>query len=210
MIRVLVADDHPVVRWGLRQMFEDLPDMRITGEATTSDAVIQQVATAAYDVVILDLSLPPDGGMAALKEIRRLAPQLPVLILSIHPEDELAIRMLRLGASGYVTKGAEANTLVPALRKVAHGGKYVSPAISERMLDAVGPQANRDPRDTLTSREREVLRLLGQGRTVSEIAADLRLSVKTVSTYRTRLLEKLGARTTGDLIRYAISEKLAD
>lgn len=210
MIRVLVADDHPVVRWGLRQMFENLPDMRITGEATTSVAVIDQVAATPYDVVILDLSLPPDGGMAALKEIRRLKPDLPVLILSIYPEDELAIRMLRLGASGYVTKGAEADVLVPALRKVAQGGKYVSPKISESMLDAVGPRAHLDPRETLTSRERQVLRLLGQGRTISAIAADLRLSVKTVSTYRTRLLEKLSVRTTGELIRYAIGEKLVD
>jgi two-component system invasion response regulator UvrY len=210
MIRVLVADDHPVVRRGLRQMFEHAPDVRITGEATTSDGVIEQVQAGSYDVVILDLALPPDGGMEALKEIRRSEPDLPVLILSIYPEEELAIRMLRLGASGYVTKGAEADVLLPALRKVAQGGRYVSPAISERMLDAMGPRADLNPRDTLTSRERQVLRLLGQGRTVSEIAAELRLSVKTVSTYRTRLLEKLSARTTGDLIRYAINEKLVD
>lgn len=210
MIRILVADDHPVVRWGLRQMFEHAADMRVTGEATTSDAVVARVGTGLFDVVILDLALPPGGGMQALKEIRQLAPQLPVLILSIYPEEELAVRMLRLGANGYVTKGAEADVLLPAIRKVAHGGTYVSSAVNDLMVHAVRPRDTANPRDSLTSREREVLRLLGEGRTISEIASDLRLSVKTVSTYRTRLLEKVGARTTGELIRYAIRERLAD
>jgi two-component system, NarL family, invasion response regulator UvrY len=210
MISILVADDHPVVRWGLRQMFERYPDLRIAGEATTSDGAVEQVRRGKYDLVILDLALPPGGGMEALKAIREIAPTLPVLILSIYPEEELAIRMLRLGASGYVTKGAEADVLVPAIRKVAQGARYVSPAVSEQLLASVGPRGAGHPRDALTAREHQVLRLLGQGRTIGEIAGELRLSVKTVSTYRTRLLEKLNVRTTGELIRYAINERIAD
>jgi two-component system, NarL family, invasion response regulator UvrY len=168
------------------------------------------VAQGGWDVVILDLALPPGGGMEALRIIRAAQPALPVLILSIYPEEELAIRMLKLGANGYVTKGAEADVLVPAIRRVAQGGKYVSPRISEQLLAAVGPRRPGDPRDTLTARERQVLRLLGQGRTVGDIAGELKLSVKTVSTYRSRLLEKLNVRTTGDLIRYAINERIVE
>jgi two-component system, NarL family, invasion response regulator UvrY len=210
MIDILVADDHPVVRWGLRQMFENYPDLRIAGEATTSDAVVEQVKHGTWDLVILDLALPPGGGMEALKAIRTLAPDLPILVLSIYPEEELAVRMLRLGANGYVTKGAEAEILVPAIRKVAQGGKYVSPAVSELLLASVGPKGAADPKESFTAREHQVLRLLGRGRTITEIAQELRLSVKTVSTYRTRLLEKLGMRTTGELIRYAVSEKMVE
>jgi two-component system, NarL family, invasion response regulator UvrY len=210
MIRILVADDHPVVRSGLRLMFESHPDLHIAGEAKTSDAVVQQVRDGTWDVVILDLALPPGGGMEALKAIRELAPKLPVLILSIYPEEELAIRMLRLGANGYVTKGAEADILVPAIRTVVRGSTYVSPAVNERLLASVGPRNALHPRDTLTAREHQVLRLLGQGRTIGAIAQELKLSVKTVSTYRSRLLEKLNVQTTGELIRYAISERIVD
>lgn len=191
-------------------MFDKHPELRITGEATTSQQVVEQVRRAQWDVVILDLALPPDGGMEALKQIKELDTKLPVLILSIYPEEELAIRMLRLGASGYVTKGAEADVLVPALLKVARGGRYVSPAISEQLLASVGSGTAAHPRDALTDREHEVLRLLGRGRTISDIARELKLSVKTVSTYRTRLLEKLNVRTTGELIRYAVTNKLVE
>ena len=210
MINILVADDHPVVRSGLRLMFEDYPDLRIAGEATTSDGVVEQVGRRGWDVVILDLALPPGGGMEALKTIKEMAPALPVLILSIYPEEELAIRMLRLGASGYVTKGADAAVLVPAIRKVAQGAKYVSPAVAEILLATVGPKGTTHPGDGVTPREHQVLRLLGQVRTITEIAHELKLSVKTVSTYRTRLLEKVNVRTTGELIRYAISEKIVE
>lgn len=210
MIEILVADDHPVVRWGLKQMFENYPDLHIAGEAATSDALIEQVRRRSWNLVILDLALPPGGGMEALKTIRDIAPQLPVLILSIYPEEDLAIRMLRLGANGYITKGAEADVLVPAIRKVAKGEKYVSAAVSEQLLASMGPKGVGHAQDALTARELQVLRLLGQGRTITEIAKELKLSVKTVSTYRSRLLEKLQVRTTGELIRYAISEKIVE
>lgn len=210
MIRVLVADDHPVVRRGLRQMFESCPDIEIVGEAETALEVIEQVARQPCDVVILDLGLPEGGGIEALRAIRVSAPNLPVLILSVHPEGELAIRMLRLGAAGYVTKGAESSVLVPAIRKVAAGGRFVSEAVSEKLLQSVGRKITERPHETLSDREYQVLRLMVQGHTITEIAGQLSLSIKTVSTYRTRLLEKLGVRTTAELIRYAIEHKLAD
>ena len=210
MIRILIADDHPVVRRGLRQMFESYPDLRIGGEATTSDEVVELVKRGTWDVVILDLGLPGAGGIEALKAIKEFAPRLPVLVLSVHPEDELAIRMLRLGADGYITKGAESDVLVPAIRKVARGGRFVSAAVSERLLESVGPRSSAQPHERLSDREYQVLRLLAAGKTSTEIATDLSLSIKTVSTYRTRLLQKLNVRTTADLIRYALAQKLVE
>lgn len=210
MIRVLVADDHPVVRSGLRQMFEQFPDIQIVAEARTSSEAIQMVGSQPCDVVILDLGLPDAGGMEALRTIKECRPELPVLILSVHPEGELAIRMLRLGAAGYVTKGAGADVLIPALRKVARGGRFVSETINEKLLQSVGRRKSEQPHESLSDREYQVLRLLVQGSTMSEIAQQLSLSVKTVSTYRARLLEKLGARTTADLIRYALERKLTE
>lgn len=210
MIRVLIADDHPVVRSGLRQMFEPYADIVIAGEARTSAETIAMVGEHPYDVIILDLGLPDAGGMEALRAIKARTPDLPVLILSVHPEDELAIRMLRLGADGYITKGAGADVLVPALRKVARGGRFVSETINEKLLQSVGRRHTEQPHESLSDREYQVLRLLAQGSTMSEIARQLTLSVKTVSTYRARLIEKLGVRTTAELIRYAIERKLID
>lgn len=210
MIRILVADDHPVVRNGLRQMLEMHPDLRITGEATTSEEAIALVRQDKWDVVILDLGLPGAGGIEVLKILKEHAPRLPVLVLSVHPEDELAIRLLRLGADGYITKGAESDVLVPAIRKVARGGRFISEAVNERLLERVGPHSGGELHERLSDREYQVLRLLAAGKTTTEIANELSLSVKTVSTYRTRLLEKLNVRTTADLIRYALAQKLVE
>jgi DNA-binding NarL/FixJ family response regulator len=210
MIRILVADDHPVVRRGLRQMFESSPDLHIGGEATTSDEAIEFVKREKWDVVILDLGLPGAGGIEVLRAIKDHNPKTPVLVLSVHPEDELAIRLLRLGADGYITKGAESDVLVPAIRKVARGGRFVSEAMSEKLLERVGPRSGAEPHERLSDREYQVLRLLAAGKTTTEVANELSLSVKTVSTYRTRLLEKLNVRTTADLIRYALAQKLVE
>jgi DNA-binding NarL/FixJ family response regulator len=210
MIRILVADDHPVVRRGLHQMLESYPDLRIGGEATTSEEAIALVKRDKWDVVILDLGLPGAGGIEVLRAIKQHSPKLPVLVLSVHPEDELAIRLLRLGADGYITKGAESDVLVPAIRKVARGGRFVSEAVNEKLLERVGPRSAAEPHERLSDREYQVLRLLAAGKTTTEIANDLSLSVKTVSTYRTRLLEKLNVRTTADLIRYALAQKLVE
>jgi DNA-binding NarL/FixJ family response regulator len=210
MIRILVADDHPVVRRGLRQMLESYADLRIAGEASTSDEAIAIVKREKWDVVILDLGLPGAGGIEVLRAIKEHSPRLPVLVLSVHPEDELAIRVLRLGADGYITKGAESDVLVPAIRKVARGGRFVSEAVSDKLLERVGPRSSAEPHERLSDREYQVLRLLAAGKTSTEIANELALSVKTVSTYRTRLLEKLDVRTTADLIRYALAQKLVE
>ena len=211
MIRILVAEDHPVVRHGLRQMFETTPDLRIAGEATTSDEVIAIVKQHKWDVVLLDLGRPGAGGIEVLRTIKEHAPKLPVLVLSVHPEDELAVRLLRLGADGYVTKGAESDILIAAIRKVARGGRFVSEAVSEKLLEGVGRRGiASEPHERLSDREYQVLRLLAVGKTTTEIAGELSLSVKTVSTYRTRLLEKLNARSTADLIRYALAQKLVE
>jgi DNA-binding NarL/FixJ family response regulator len=210
VIRILVADDHPVVRRGLRQMLEAHADLKIAGEATTSEEAVALVRRDKWDVVILDLGLPGAGGIEVLKIIKQHAPRLPVLVLSVHPEEELAIRMLRLGADGYITKGAESDVLVPAIRKVARGGRFVSEAVNEKLLESVGPRAAAQPHERLSDREYQVLRLLVGGKTSTEIAQELGLSVKTVSTYRARLLEKLNVRTTADLIRYAITQKLVE
>ena len=211
MIRILVADDHPVVRHGLRQMFETTPDLRIAGEATTSDEAVAVVKQDRWDVVLLDLGLPGAGGIEVLRAIKEHAPKLPVLVLSVHPEDELALRLLRLGADGYVTKGAESDVLISAIRKVARGGRFVSEAMSEKLLEGVGRRgAVSEPHERLSDREYQVLRALAGGKTTTEIANDLSLSVKTVSTYRTRLLEKLNVKSTADLIRYALAQKLVE
>jgi len=210
MIRILVADDHPVVRNGLRLMLNAHADLKITGEATTSEEAIALVKEDRWDVVILDLGLPGAGGIEVLRTIKEHAPKLPVLVLSVHPEDELAIRLLRLGADGYITKGAESEVLVPAIRKVARGGRFVSEAVNEKLLERVGPHTAGEPYERLSDREYQVLRLLAAGKTTTEIANELSLSVKTVSTYRTRLLEKLNVRTTADLIRYALAQKLVE
>lgn len=210
MIRILVADDHPIVRVGLRQMLESQPDLQIAGEASTSDEALSLVRKGSWDVVILDLSLPGQGGIEVLKAIKGEAPTLPVLILSAHPEEELAIRMLRLGADGYIAKGAESQTLIPAIRKVARGERFVSESVSEQLLASIGGRRIASPHERLSDREYQVLRLLADGKTTTEISKDLGLSVKTVSTYRTRLLEKLNVRTTAELIRYALSQKLID
>jgi two-component system invasion response regulator UvrY len=211
MIRILVADDHPVVRHGLRQMFDTTPDLRVAGEATTSDEAIDVVRQDRWDVVLLDLGLPGAGGIEVLRTIKAHAPKLPVLVLSVHPEGELAVRLLRLGADGYVTKGADSDVLISAIRKVARGGRFVSEAVNEKLLEGVGRRgAGAEPHERLSDREYQVLRLLAAGKTSTEIAADLSLSVKTVSTYRTRLLEKLNAKSTADLIRYALAQKLVE
>ena len=211
MIRILVADDHPVVRHGLRQMFESTPDLRVAGEATTSDEAVDAVKEDRWDVVLLDLSLPGAGGIEVLRTIKDHAPKLPVLVLSVHSEDELAVRLLRLGADGYITKGADSAVLIGAIRKVARGGRFVSEAVGEKLLEGVGRKGTTtELHERLSDREYQVLRLLAAGKTTTDIANDLSLSVKTVSTYRTRLLEKLNAKSTADLIRYALAQKLVE
>lgn len=208
MTRVLIADDHAIVRRGLERIIRDeFGDWEI-GEAGTADEVMRQVRDATWDVMVLDISLPDRSGLDLLVEIKALRPSLPVLILSMHAESQYAMRALKCGASGYVSKESASAELVNALKRVMGGGKYVSAAVAESLADVALGNSSSTPHEGLSNREFTVLVGLGQGRAVGELAAELGLSVKTVSTYRSRMLEKMGLRTNADLVRYVIEHGL--
>jgi DNA-binding NarL/FixJ family response regulator len=210
MIRVLVVDDHAVVRRGVVQIVAEAHDMRCTGEAGTGREALRLASANDYDAVVLDIHLPDGSGLDVLKQLRGLRPGLPVLILSMYPETQYATRALRAGAAGYLTKESVPAELVAALRHVAAGGRYVSRELGEVLAAQVGGQATPEPHEALSDREDQVLRLLATGQTVTQIAQALSLSVKTVSTYRSRVLEKLGLKTTAELMRYALERGLVE
>jgi len=203
--RVLVVDDHATVREGIRRFLADTPDLMVAREACTAPEVFEAVAAGDCDVVLLDISLPGRDGLDILKELKQRYPALPVLMFSVYAEEQYAIRALKTGASGYITKHSEPEVLITALRKVAQGGRYVSASLAERLAVEITADVDKPLHATLANREYQVLLLLGEGKTVKEIAVILSLSVKTISTYRTRILRKLHLRTTADLIRYTIS-----
>jgi len=210
VIRLLVADDHAIVRRGLHQIVAEAPGLEVAGEAATAEEVLARVEERAWDVVVLDLSLPGGNGLDLLAEVKRRRPDLPVLILTVHSEEQYAVRALRAGAAGYLTKESAPEQLVEAVRKVVRGGKYVSPAVAERLAYNLGRDPDRAPHEALSDREYQVLRRVASGKTVSEIAVELSLSVKTISTYRTRILEKMGMKTNAELTHYAIKNGLVD
>jgi two-component system invasion response regulator UvrY len=210
VIRVLIADDHPLVRSGLRQILAPEPDFAVPGEAADSEQAVKSVDEQNWDVVLLDISMPGRDGLDALREIRRRRPALPVLILSMHSEDQFAIRAIKAGASGYITKVLPPNELIHAIRRVSTGKKYVTPAVAEALANAVEYGNARPLHESLSDREFQVVRKIAAGKTVSEIAAEISLSVKTVSTYRARALEKMSMRTNAELTRYAIENGLVD
>ena len=208
MINVLIADDHPVVLEGLKQIVEDTPDIVINGEATNGKEVLDQVRTGQWDVVVLDISMPGAHGLDLLKQLKAQHPKLRVLILSMHPEDDYAVRLLRAGASGYLNKRSVSDQLVEAIRKVAQGGKYVSPTLAEKLVLDLDVDYDDLPHKKLSDREFQVFCLIASGMTVTETAEELSLSVKTVSTYRSRILEKMNMNRNADLTRYAIQHEL--
>jgi len=210
MIRVLVADDHAVVRRGLKDLLGESGDIVVQGEAATGRELLDQLHENSWDVVVLDIHLPDQNGLDLLVEIKRLRPELPVLILTICAEEQFAVRALRAGASGYVTKESAPEELVQAVRKVVARGRYVSPAVAERLARWVDPAAEKPPHDTLSAREFQIFRLLASGRSVSRAAEEVCLSVKTVSTYRTRILEKMNLKTNADLTLYAVRNRLIE
>jgi two-component system invasion response regulator UvrY len=210
MLRVLIADDHAVVRQGLKQILQDTRDMVVAGEAVNGQEVLEKVRAEAWDVVILDISMPGHSGLDILKELKYERPKLPVLVLSMYSEDQFAMRVLKAGASGYLTKDSASDELVKAVRKVASGGKYVSPFLAEKLAFEIGSDANKLPHETLSDREFQVLRMIATGKAVGEIAAELSLSPKTISTYRARLMKKMNLTTNADLIHYAIQNHLVD
>ena len=210
MIKVLVADDHPVVREGLKQILAAAQDIEVAAEAEDGHELLEKVREQSFDVVVMDITMPGLMGLDALKQLKSEHPQLPILILSVHPEEQYALRVLRAGASGYLTKGSAPDSLIGAIRKVHRGGNYVSPALAERLADELRGDITKMPHETLSDREYQVMCLIASGKTVTEIADQLALSVKTVSTYRSRILEKMKMKTNAELTHYAIEHKLVD
>jgi two-component system invasion response regulator UvrY len=210
MKRILIIDDHAVVRDGVKKIFDEQPDAVVFGEASTRLEALQLAREQDWDLAVLDLSLGNQSGLEVLKELKQIRPQLPVLILSMHSEEQYARRAFKAGASGYITKDSSRAELANAVNKVAAGGRYITAALAERLVFDLGRGSDRPPHETLSDREFEVMRLIASGKTVTEIAELLSLSDKTISTYRARLLEKMGMKTSAELTRYAIQEKLVD
>jgi DNA-binding NarL/FixJ family response regulator len=208
MIKILVADDHTIVREGLKRIIRDSPDMEVVAEAANSADTIAEARRTAPDVVLLDISMPGRGGLDTLKELKRLLPKTRVLMLSMHPEDQFGPRFLKERADGYMTKESAPELLIGAIRKLHGGGKYLSPALAERLATSLDQDFERPPHEQLSAREFQVLRLIASGKTVGEISEELALSVKTVSTYRTRVLEKMQLKNNAELMHYAMQAGL--
>jgi DNA-binding NarL/FixJ family response regulator len=208
MRRILIADDHAVVRGGLKQFLSDTPDMMISGEAATAREAMAMVREGEWDLLLLDITLPDASGLDLLKRIKREKPELPVLVFSMFSEDEYAITALNAGASGYLAKDSPPDQILEAIRRVTGGGRYVSPALAEKLLAGTVAPARKLPHERLSPREFEVLLSLSRGIPLTEIGDRLHLSVKTVSTYRSRVLEKLELKSNAELARYVIEHKL--
>jgi DNA-binding NarL/FixJ family response regulator len=210
MIKVLIADDHPVVRQGIRQIVTQSADIAIAGEATNGPETREQVDRLLPDLVLLDLTMPGSDGLQVLKDLKRDRPHLPVIILTMHCEDQFAIRALKAGAAGYLTKESAPEELVGAIRKVVSGGRYVSPWLAEKLATYLGSDVDKPLHELLSDREYQVLRLIASGKSTREIAEALSLSAKTISTYRARLLEKMRMKSSTELTAYVLRNRLAD
>src|SRR5262245_26246283 len=208
MIRILIADDHPILRAGLKTLLAECEDMTVSGEASSGDETVRMVRSGEHDIVLLDITLPDMNGVDALKLIKRHRPDLSVLILSMHPEEQYAVNLLRAGASGYVPKEAAPEQLVTAIRTVINGRRYVSAALADVLARDLSDPEQQPSHSALSEREFQIFCKLAAGMSVSEIAGNLNLSVKTISTYRARILEKMALRNNADLISYAIKNRL--
>jgi two-component system, NarL family, invasion response regulator UvrY len=209
-MRILLTDDHAVVRQGLKQILAAEFRKAEFGEAGNAPEAIEKIWRESWDVAVLDISMPGRSGLEVLKEIKRSRPRLPVLVLSMHPEDQFAVRLLKAGAAGYMTKESAPAELVGAVKKVMAGGRYVSPALAEKMASYLAVDVQTPPHERLSDREFLVLRLIASGKPVSAIAKELSLSVKTISTYRTRILQKMGMANSAELTHYAIQNHLVE
>ncbi len=210
MLRVLIADDHPIVRRGLKQTVAETSDIVVADEASSGWEVLSKVRAGNYDVLVLDVSMPGRNGMDILRQLKNEKPGLPVLMLSIHPEEQYAVRALRSGASGYLTKESAPDELVAAIRKVSMGGRYVSSSLAERLACDLEKSGEQLPHQTLSNREYQVMCMIASGKTITEIAEELSLSGKTISTYRSRVLEKMEMKNNAELTYYAIKNKMVD
>ncbi|MCX7981379.1 MAG: response regulator transcription factor [Syntrophales bacterium] len=207
-IRVLVADDHPVVREGLKKIIAADGEMEVVGEAENGTEVLKLLQEKKFDCLILDISMPGESGLVITKEIKSLFPHLPILIVTMYPEEQFAIRAFRAGASGYLTKTSAPTELITAIRKVSSGGRYVSSSLAERLTYYLSGEGKKLPHESLTDREYQIMLKIAAGKTTAEIAEELSLSVKTISAYRTSILEKLHLKNTVELTRYAIENGL--
>jgi two-component system invasion response regulator UvrY len=208
MISALVVDDHPVVRRGLRQILSETDDIVVQGEAASAAEVLPLLRAHRWDVVLLDLSIGDDSGLEVLSQLKRSWPHLPVIILTVHSEEQYAVRALKSGASGFLTKETAPDRLVDAVRRVVAGGRYVTPELAELLASRVAGPPPASPHEALSNRELEVLALIGSGKTVGQIAKQLKRSVKTISTHRARLLAKMGMKTNAELTRYAVERNI--
>ena len=211
MLSVLICDDHPVVRRGLKAVLTSSNSVQRVGEAATALEALDIIRKDQHwDVVVVDISLPGMSGLELLKEVKRERPRLPVLVLSMHPEDQYAVRSIRAGASGYLSKDAAPDDLTKAIGAIVAGRKYLTPSVAESLIHELESPSDRQPHEVLSDREYQILCLIAAGKSVKQIAGELFLSVKTVSTYRRRSLEKLGLGTSAELIRYAFQHRLVE
>lgn len=208
MLRILIADDHAIVRRGLKQLLlEEYPSAAV-GEVGDAESLVTEVISNNWDIIICDMNMPGRSGLDALGQIKQIAPQIPVLIMSMYPEDQYALRVLKAGASGYLGKETIHEHLIKAIQTVQLGKKFITPTVAEKLADAVRDNSEKEPHELLSDREFDVFKLLAAGSSVSEIAQQLSLSTTTVSTYRTRILSKMNIRSNADLTRYALEHKL--
>ncbi len=210
MIKILIADDHAVVRRGLKQIVSETPDIVAAGEASTGYEVLDQVRCNDYDAVILDISMPGGDGLNILKQIRREKPKMPILVLSVHPEDQYAMRALRAGAAGYLTKESAPDELITAIRRISGGRKYVSSLLAEKLASLIAVDNEKKLHEELSDREYQVLCMIASGKRMKDIASELCLSIKTIGTYRSRILEKMRMNNNAELTHYAIKHGLTE
>ena len=210
MTRIAIADDHVLVRRGLAELLREMDDFRVVGEASSGDELLRLLREDRVDVIVMDMNMPGPSGLDLVKSIRAEFPKLPILVLSAHPEDQYAVRVVRAGAMGYLTKESAEADLVVAVRRVASGKRYLTQTLAASLLDALDTNPDEDPHAALSDREYQVLRLIASGMTVGGIAEHLSLSVKTVSTYRSRLLQKMGMSNNSEITRYALENGLVE
>jgi DNA-binding NarL/FixJ family response regulator len=207
---VLIADDHAIIRDGLRKILADTDDLVVQGEAANGNALLEQVRARDWSLLVLDISMPGRNGLELVKMVKNLRPKLPILIFSMHPEEQYAVRAIRAGASGYLSKEGDSELLLPAMRRVVAGGMFISPNVAELLASDIAPQSQSQPHTLLTDREFDVFSRIVRGMGLTAIAAELSLSVKTVSTHKTHILAKMNLSTQIDLVRYAIDHHLVD
>jgi DNA-binding NarL/FixJ family response regulator len=209
-IRILIADDHPIVRAGFKQVISDTQDITVADEAKNGEEVMNLIRKNDYDIVLLDISMPGKNGLEVLKDLKVEKPKLPVMILSIYPEEQYAVRALRAGASGYMTKASAPNELIVAIRKISQGGKYISSSLAEKLTDYLSEDISKPLHEKLSDREYQVMLMIASGKTVTNIADQLCLSVKTISTYRSHIIEKMKLKNNAEITLYAAQNKIIE